>query len=318
MANPTAQSLISYYKSLLILQYLNKTKASGTVGALAGAAILPQSSIQVITFPLAPTSGTFVLNYDALGSTAAINWNDSAGTIQTKLQAVSGLSAVIVTGSIASQSLTITNTSQLIYLLSISANSLVNGATSIAPVVTTQQSSTDTTLPFSVLNGFNLTGSNIAIGKQLDIIGEYIGVSRSAFSFLGTSITLSDADFLTLIQIAIIQNNGLSSLYNIQALLHTYFPGEVLVFDYQNMQMSYLISSAIGSQNLIQVLVTEGLLPAPMGVQVAWPIYAAIITTFFGFRTYLLAASNSSPFNTYSSYQTNRPWLSYANGVKFL
>ena len=49
-------------------------------------------------------SGTFVLNYNGHAS-AAINWNDSIGTIQSKVQAVSGLSTVTVTGSIASQSL---------------------------------------------------------------------------------------------------------------------------------------------------------------------------------------------------------------------
>lgn len=49
-------------------------------------------------------SGSFQLSY-AGATSAAINWNDSIGTIQTKAQAVTGLSGVTVTGSIASQSL---------------------------------------------------------------------------------------------------------------------------------------------------------------------------------------------------------------------
>jgi hypothetical protein len=49
-------------------------------------------------------SGTFKLAYNG-ELTAAINWNDSIGTIQTELQGLTGLAAVTATGSIASQSL---------------------------------------------------------------------------------------------------------------------------------------------------------------------------------------------------------------------
>lgn len=49
-----------------------------------------------------PASGTFKINYGG-HATAAINWNDTAGTIQTKVQAVPGLEGVLVTGSLASQ-----------------------------------------------------------------------------------------------------------------------------------------------------------------------------------------------------------------------
>ncbi len=169
-------------------------------------------------------------------------------------------------------------------------------------------------LPTQVMNGFNLTGASPAVGVQLDVLGKYAGVSRNGYGFNGP-ITLNDADFLTLIQMAIIRNFSGSSLFDIQALIAQFFPGSILVFDYQNMQMSYLISSTVGSQDLVQMFVVQKLLPKPMGVGLANVIYAPIVTTFFGFRTYALAAHNSSPFNTYGSYQTNRPWLSYANAI---
>jgi hypothetical protein len=51
-------------------------------------------------------SGTFVANWNGNAS-AAINYNDTAVQIQGKLQAIPGLSAITVTGSIASQTLTI-------------------------------------------------------------------------------------------------------------------------------------------------------------------------------------------------------------------
>jgi hypothetical protein len=169
-------------------------------------------------------------------------------------------------------------------------------------------------LPTLVLNAFNLTGPNIAVGAQLDILGKYAGVSRTGYSFNGTAITLDDADFLTFIQMAIIRNSSGSSLATIQALLHQYFPGEILVFDYQNMQMSFLISSSVGSQNLAQLFVTEGLLPKPMGVSMA-VVYAPEIDEFFGFRTATLAGHNITGFNSAASYNLDSPWLSAANVI---
>lgn len=51
-------------------------------------------------------SGTFKINFGG-SATAAINWNDTAAQIQAKCQAIAPLYAVVVTGSIASQSLNI-------------------------------------------------------------------------------------------------------------------------------------------------------------------------------------------------------------------
>lgn len=84
---------------------------------------------QIFTLSGVAASGTFEINYNGNVS-AAINWNDSIGTIQTKVQAVVGLTAALVTGSIASQSLTfnltgITNVAALIYVVS---NSLMTSA----------------------------------------------------------------------------------------------------------------------------------------------------------------------------------------------
>lgn len=53
-----------------------------------------------------PASGSFTLAYTQ-GTTAAIQWNDVASAIQTKIQAVPGLGEAVVTGSLASQSLNI-------------------------------------------------------------------------------------------------------------------------------------------------------------------------------------------------------------------
>lgn len=65
-------------------------------------------------------AGAFKINYDG-NQSAAIDWNDSIGTIESKVQAVPGLSAALVTGSIASQSLVfdlsaLTDVAALIYV----------------------------------------------------------------------------------------------------------------------------------------------------------------------------------------------------------
>ncbi len=147
--------------------------------------------------------------------------------------------------------------------------------------------------------------SQIAVGAQLDIIGKYQGVDRTGPGFTA-QITLDDADFLTLIRMAITVNNAGSSLETIQAFVQQYFAGEMLVFDYANMHMSYLISSAVGSQDLLM---------KPMGVQLS-VIYAPVVTTFFGFVTYDIPTQiNSTPFNDYLDYQTDWPWLSYTDAI---
>lgn len=175
-------------------------------------------------------------------------------------------------------------------------------------------------LPMQVMNAYNLIGDNPAVGAQLDVLGKYAGVVRTGQGFNGL-ISLDDADFLTFIQMAIIKNNAGSSLATIQQLLNQFFPGEVLVFDTQDMSMSYLVSSTIGSQDLVQLFVTEGLLPKPMGVQLASTVYVPVINAFFGMTDasfYQLTRQiqpNASPFNTAQSYQADWPWLNANDAI---
>lgn len=167
-------------------------------------------------------------------------------------------------------------------------------------------------LPSAVMNAYNLSGASTAVGVQLDVLGKYAGVTRYGQGLNGP-ITLSDADFLQLIRFAILTNNSGSSLYQIQTLLFQFFPGEVLVFDYTTMRMGYLVNSTVGSADLIQVVISQNILPKPMGVSLAPTIYAPVINAFFGMRTYSMSAYNASPFNDYASYQTDWPWISYGD-----
>lgn len=346
--------LVKYYADLLILQYIGKPKAYASIKTVVTPTIMPQVTVQTITFDPVPDAGEFVLSW-AGSETPAIEWNDSAATIQDYLRGlaagtidggdastssfddtVSGgdastssfddtldggdaegfgfLSEITVTGSIASGTLTVTfvGVTPPAELIELVSSSLTNGGDAVQVVIT----ETDETLPVAVQNAFNVTGPNTAQGVQLDVIGKYAGVTRSGNGFT-MPITLDDADFLSLIQMAIIKNSAGSSLATIVALLYQFFPGQILVFDYQDMRMSYLLSSSIGSLDLVQLFITEGLLPKPMGVQLALVIYIPDITNLFGFRTYDLPAVDVKPFNTYDDYQTDWPWLSYSNAVYY-
>lgn len=288
------------------------------IQAQVSSAILAQTTVQQISFSVTPSSGTFILSWTPFGinqttlNSSPINWNDPASTVQTKIRAMgTALASVTVSGSITSTTgLTVTFTG-----VPPVAPLLVSGTNSLGSVITIAE--TDIVLPLALSNAFNIQPAlgAVAVGVQLDIIAKYVGVTRnSSLPAIGV-ISLSDTDFLSLIRFAAIKNSAGSDLSTIQTLLNQFFPGEIYVFDYQNMYMSYLISTAVGSLTLAQSLVAEGLLFRPMGVQLATTVFAPIVTTFFGFRTYAINTINNSPLNSYSSYVTTRPWLTYANGV---
>lgn len=305
--------IIQYYANLLILQYLQKPKAYAMIQALVTPVIMPQTSTQEISFSGISASGAFELQY-GLTSTSSINWNAPISTIQSDLRAISGLGSVAVSGSMASQSVVVTFTGVTApaQLLTVPVNTL---ETSGSVIVQASVTETDVVLPIAVQNAYNLTGPSLAAGVQLDVIGKYTGVSRYGYGLQGQAIQLDDADFLSLIQFAILTNNAGSSLAVIQSLINQFFPGNLFVFDYRDMHMSYMIDSSIGTPNFAQMVVTSGLLPKPMGVQLATIVYAPDISHFFGFRTYLIDTANNTPFNSYTSYQTNRPWLSYKDAL---
>jgi hypothetical protein len=299
--------LVQYYQNLLINQYNPLPKASATIGATVTPMILPTTTTNDIVFNIAPDAGTFVISWNGT-NTPPINWNDSATTIQGYIQGISGLGSATVSGSIASRLLTVTFTGVQppAATLVLVSNSLT---LSLAPITVTI-AETDVTMPVVVQDAFNVTAPE-AVGVQLDVIGKYVGVSRTGAGFTAP-ITLDDANFATLIQMGIIENNAGSSMGDIVGLLWQFFPNEILVFDGLNMTMDYIIAFTIGPQELVQLFVTEKLLPRPMAVRLRLVIYVPTFT-LFGFRTYGAPGFNVFPFNDYTNYHTDWPWLSYAD-----
>lgn len=117
---------------------------------------------QTISFSGIAASGTFVLNYNG-HTTAAINWNDPVSTIQTKVQAVSGLSGATVTGSIASQSLVVSiGVTSVLGLLYATSNSLqTSGPAAIS--ISFSEGYQNTLSPTSQKNQFAVASANIVI-----------------------------------------------------------------------------------------------------------------------------------------------------------
>lgn len=307
----STQQIAAYYQNLLILQYLQKSKARETIYSTILPILLPGSDQQTISFHGIPASGTFEIDYD--GSTAAFSWNTATSIIQANLNSIlpSPLT-VVVTGTIATGlTFVFSNYITSVINLLVDNNALLDADSN--PVVADAQCIGDQ-LPFQVQNAFNLIGSSIASGVQLDTIGKYQNVTRSGIGFNGP-VTLDDSDFLKLIQLATIRNSSGSSLSTIQNLLSIYFSGEIYVFDYQTMQMSYLINTSIIDEDLLSLFISEGLLPRPMAVAlsiIAFPI----VDKFFAFRTYSAPAwVNTTPFNSYASYDTSWLWLSYQDAI---
>lgn len=124
-------------------------------------------AVQTLALSAVAASGTFVVNYNG-NTTAAINWNDSLSTIQTKIQAVSGLTAATVTGSISSQSLVVTlNAGSVLGLLYVTSNSLLT-AGSAAITFTYNEGYSNTLLPTSQKYQFAVSSPNtIIIAMQM-------------------------------------------------------------------------------------------------------------------------------------------------------
>lgn len=259
----TTKELAEYYAKLLIIQYFKLAKATKTIEAVTTPFLLPQISRQVISFSSQPSSGSFVLAYDE-ASFPAIAWDDTSAQIQEKLRSIEGFEHVAVAGSIASQSLTILLNGILLPAskLTVATNSMES---STSEPVTVGVSEVDVTLPIAIRDAFNLVGDDLASGVHLDLLGKYIGVRRQVMT-RNRNINLSDQDFITLMRMSIIKNNSDSSLYAIDSLLHQFFPGDITVQDFRDMNLLYTISPNVASPDLVEMFLEQDILPRPLGV----------------------------------------------------
>lgn len=119
--------------------------------------------LQTLSLSGVAASGVFKINYNG-NLSANINWNDNIATIESKVQAVTGLSTATVTGSIASQELvfdlsTIDSVLALIYVVD---NTLSTSAPASISF-TYDQDYSDTLTPSSKKFQFAVSSPNIVI-----------------------------------------------------------------------------------------------------------------------------------------------------------
>ena len=153
-------------------------------------------------------------------------------------------------------------------------------------------------LPAQLGPAFNLA---TAVGPQLDIIGQYIGVTRFVGSttpanyygfqnaartgnttgwrnagnttnttgvwfsghFIGQQITaLPDSLYRLVLQLQIILNASDNTLASIMQYLNTYFPGQVSLVDTKQMELVYSVQPTCP----LSIAILTAYLPKPMGV----------------------------------------------------
>ena len=146
---------------------------------------LTMAIVQTFTFSGTSASGSFVLGWGPASTT--INWNDSISTIQTKVQAMSGLSSATVIGSISSSIVfNLTALSDVPYLFTFSSNTLQTSAPA-SVTITPSYSQSAVILPPTKQNQFILESANIVlIPMQLSPSSAAVAPSGSVnFSALG-------------------------------------------------------------------------------------------------------------------------------------
>ena len=118
----------------------------------------------------------------------------------------------------------------------------------------------------SITTAFDIS---YAVGVQLDILGQLIGVSRRV-GFQpsgGVSPILTDSVYRILLQATIANNQWNGTIGILYPLWQTLFPGgRITVIDSQNMTATIVMTGSFSS--IIQDLITNGLIvPRPQAVQ---------------------------------------------------
>ena len=146
-----------------------------------------------------------------------------------------------------------------------------------------------------MVNGFGL---DTAVGKQLDILGKYIGLNRQVKVNIGTSDTniLTDDQYRILLKLKLIKNTNFSSTSQIRKALYELFPNDIRLFDPRTMIYEYELSTLFN--DLVNVIIAEELLPLPMGLDYTINVVPDLLK-LYGYYGY--DGLNNNP-NGYSSY----------------
>lgn len=166
----------------------------------------------------------------------------------------------------------------------------------------------NTTLPSMIINGFDL---NTAGGKNLDMIGQYIGLKRIVKALIiGTNTNvLNDDQYRLLLKLKLIKNTNFSSTGQLKEALFALFPTSIRLYDNRDMTYDYQLSSVFS--NLVNIIVAEDLLPAPMALGYTATVVPSVLD-LYGYYDYGGLNNNPNGYSDYTNGFRNK-WLSYGD-----
>lgn len=131
----------------------------------------------------------------------------------------------------------------------------------------------------SIQTSFDL---DFAVGVQLDVLGQLIGMSRTVPFQPNNSISpiLDDDTYRLLLQATIANNQWDGTIGSLYPLWNNLFPGgQIAILDNQNMTATIILTG--GFSSIIQDLITNGMIvPRPQAVEYT---YEFGNIPFFGF-----------------------------------
>ena len=161
-----------------------------------------------------------------------------------------------------------------------------------------------------VINGFDI---ETAEGKQLDILGEYIGVDRF-YTDEGKIKTLDDEDYRIILKLKAICNTSNLSHKSLDESLYDFFQNTVRMDSEGNMEMTYFVPK--NKTPIILAAIQKEVLPKPMGVRCSYII--EYNKKFFGFCTYNNQyAVYKTGFRRYNNPDKEGEMLTYNKRIEF-
>lgn len=165
-------------------------------------------------------------------------------------------------------------------------------------------------LIMEVINGFDI---ETAVGKQLDILGEYVGVDRY-YLVDNQAELLDDEDYRILIKLKAISNTSDLSHKSLEESLYNFFGNSVRMDSDGNMEMTYFVPK--NKTPIIQAAIQKEVLPKPMGVRCSYII--EYDKRFFGFCTYQnQTAVYKTGFRSYNNPNKVGEVLTYSKRIEF-
>lgn len=129
-----------------------------------------------------------------------------------------------------------------------------------------------------VINGFDI---NTAVGDQLDLLGEYIGLSRDYIKD-SSVVLLGDDSYRTLLKLKALCNTSDFSHKSIDESLYEIFGNSVRMDSTGNMDIRYFVK--MEGSDLVTAGIQKGVLPKPMGVKIDYIIDYDV--DYFAFCSY--------------------------------